>query len=203
MYVYICKLFGIRSGLALKNVLLFFFVCVYVYSDEDGSRHHPRHGREGSGAASTTLERRIEELERVRFRAFTIKIKLLVLPTAFHIRPVPNGTRSSYQSSPIVGSNCKNVNISAGFWCLRAIFWLTLNDWCHFWLSLCTILTFHWKTPLVAALLRNSMRPNPVPFTLKWQHTYKPGTHTNSLSYTDIKFNFSLGSVFPVSPELF
>uniref|UniRef100_A0A8C1M751 PRKC, apoptosis, WT1, regulator n=1 Tax=Cyprinus carpio TaxID=7962 RepID=A0A8C1M751_CYPCA len=33
-------------------------------SDEDGSRHRPRHGREGGGAVPTTLERRIEELER-------------------------------------------------------------------------------------------------------------------------------------------
>lgn len=33
-------------------------------SDEDGNRHPHRHGREGSGAAPTAPERRIEELER-------------------------------------------------------------------------------------------------------------------------------------------
>ncbi|XP_016349293.1 PRKC apoptosis WT1 regulator protein-like [Sinocyclocheilus anshuiensis] len=33
-------------------------------SDEEGNRHRHRHGREGSGAALTSQERRIEELER-------------------------------------------------------------------------------------------------------------------------------------------
>ncbi|XP_026065604.1 PRKC apoptosis WT1 regulator protein [Carassius auratus] len=33
-------------------------------SDEDGNRHRPRYGKEGSGTAPTALERRIEELER-------------------------------------------------------------------------------------------------------------------------------------------
>ncbi|XP_016428348.1 PRKC apoptosis WT1 regulator protein-like isoform X2 [Sinocyclocheilus rhinocerous] len=61
-------------------------------SDEDGNRHRHRHGREGSGAALTSQERRIEELERVRFCAFTIKIEQPVLPTAFYTGPVPNNT---------------------------------------------------------------------------------------------------------------
>lgn len=67
---------GISDRFALK--MMFFFVS----SDED--RHRHRHGREGRGASPTALERRMEELERVRFCTSTIKTEEHVSPTAFH-----------------------------------------------------------------------------------------------------------------------
>ncbi len=116
-----------------------------VNSDEDGNPHH-RHGREGSGAAPTALER-IEELERVCFSAFTIKIEQTVLPTVFtqvlsrttHLSWTFWSRRlSSYPSSPIfisIGRFCSRQKFQHFIQFPMAFCYLYVNTKCPFRLS--------------------------------------------------------------------
>lgn len=177
-------------------MVLHWKLCFCVSSDED--RHRHRHGREGSGVAPTALERRMEELERVRLCTSTVKMELHVSPTGFCLYPWSKMFALNYTCS------VKNVfNISVGLRSLSAIFGSILNRWCVS--SHGAVLTFLWKTSPSAPFLWNATWPNSVQLTLKCHHAFKPGTHSNSWSHTVhiLNFHFSLGSISKASETWF
>ncbi len=115
----------------------------------------------------------------------------------FDLVDFPRTLRVQFSSQSVDFARGRNFNISSSFRWLSAIF---VNTKCPFRLSQ----SFLWKTSPSAALLWNATRPNPVPLTVKCQHTFKPGTHTDSLSNTDITFHFSMGSISkPSKPRVY
>lgn len=168
-----------------------------LHSDEDGNRHRHRHGREGSGAAPTALERRIEELERVRFCASSSfshrsRCKRHTWRDLFGLVAFPHTGRVEF----LPFARGKNMK-SSDFRRLSAIFWPKLNDRCRFRASLGAVLTFLRKTSPSAQ--------GQTPRLSVWNVSILPNLEVTQTDCHIVILNFILawgGYPNPVSPEL-